>query len=144
MTSSSTDRYLGVPIRILVTGSRDWEDVQTIRRALLWAITTYAPNRRVVLIHGDCPTGADAIAHVEWVHLSRSNDLHLLAPERFTVTPEDWHRIGRRAGPERNQLMVDQGADICLAFPLPSSRGTKDCMKKATIAGIPVKVWEPG
>lgn len=140
MTWSFTEE----PVRILVTGSRDWEDVETIRRALLWAITTYgAQGRRLLLVHGDCPDGADAIAHAEWLRLSRSNDLHLLAPERHTVTRDDWTRIGKRAGPQRNQRMVDEGAEVCLAFPLPSSKGTVDCMHKAEDAGIEIKVWEP-
>lgn len=34
--------------------------------------------------------------------------------------------------------MVDLGADLCLAFPLPDSRGTKDCMARAKKAGIKV------
>lgn len=42
------------------------------------------------------------------------------------------------AGLVRNQLMVDLGADICLAFPLPGSRGTWDCMGRAEAAGIKV------
>lgn len=28
-------------------------------------------------------------------------------------------------------------ADVCLAFPLPDSRGTQDCIRTAQAAGIP-------
>jgi hypothetical protein len=140
MTFSTTEDDA---VRILLTGSRDWSDEGTIRRALLWAIGKYGAHNKLILVHGDCPDGADAIAQREWVRLSWDNDLHLLAPERHTVTKEDWARIGKRAGPERNQRMVNEGADICLAFPLPSSKGTFDCMYKAHKAGIPVKTWEP-
>jgi hypothetical protein len=34
--------------------------------------------------------------------------------------------------------MVSLGADICLAFPQPGSKGTWDCARKAADAGIPV------
>ena len=56
--------------------------------------------------------------------------------------PAEW-RGGRLCGPERNAHMVSLGADLCLAFPLPSSRGTRNCMRLAREAGIPVYVYEP-
>ena len=39
--------------------------------------------------------------------------------------------------------MVDLGADVCLAFPLGESRGTRDCMRRASEAGIPVIDYDP-
>jgi YspA, cpYpsA-related SLOG family len=112
--------------RILVTGSREWTDKQTIHRALFdhgrWGDT---------LVSGSCPTGADRIAEDYW---------RAFGPiERH---PAKWSE-GKSAGPRRNQEMVDLGADICLAFPLPESRGTRHCMEAANRAGIPVRVYEP-
>lgn len=53
--------------------------------------------------------------------------------------PADWATLGNRAGPIRNQAMVDLGDYLaCLAFPLGESRGTRDCMARAEAAGIPV------
>lgn len=43
---------------------------------------------------------------------------------------------GRLLGPERNAKMVTLGADLCIGFPGPGSRGTWDCLEKATNAGI--------
>lgn len=54
--------------------------------------------------------------------------------------PAEWHRLGPRAGPIRNQAMVDAGADVCLAFASPGSRGTWDCVRRAREAGIRVEV----
>jgi hypothetical protein len=34
--------------------------------------------------------------------------------------------------------MVGAGADVCLAFLLPNSRGSIDCIVRAQIAGIPL------
>lgn len=50
----------------------------------------------------------------------------------------------RTAGPDRNQAMVDAGADECLAFLAvgAGNRGTRHCMSAASKAGIPVYVTE--
>jgi hypothetical protein len=34
--------------------------------------------------------------------------------------------------------MVAAGADLCLAFPIGASPGTRSCMRLAAAAGIPV------
>lgn len=56
----------------------------------------------------------------------------------------NWKKYGKRAGPIRNQAMVDHGTDLCLAYPLPSSRGTYDCIKRAVAAKIRTEVYEIG
>lgn len=114
--------------RVLVTGSRNWTDynklVSTLNR-----LTRYTTDT-IVIVHGDCPTGADALADV-W---ARENGY------KVEKHPANWAKYGRSAGPKRNQKMVDLGASICVAFPLPDSRGTLDCIKRAKGANIPVKV----
>lgn len=122
--------------RILVTGSRDWTDAETIREALHaeYLRAVMETGDEPVLVHGHCPTGADAIADAVW--LTNTGQLS----ERH---PADWDRYGKAAGPRRNQEMVDLGAYVCLAFPLPGSRGTRHCMTAAERAGIPVRVFEP-
>jgi hypothetical protein len=65
--------------------------------------------------------------------------MNRVPPEPY---PADWS-FGKSGGPVRNQKMVDAGADVCLAFPLPDSTGTVDCMERARIAGIPTLVFEP-
>lgn len=115
--------------RILVTGSRNWTD----RDAIYMALATYTFLPGTVIVHGACPTGADAIAG-EWARetIGFFEEAH----------PADWSTHGKAAGPKRNQAMVDLGADICLAFPLGDSRGTRDCMRRAEAAGIPVRSFE--
>jgi len=117
-------------MRILVTGSRRWADED----AVWMAIVNEARAEPLVIVHGDCPTGADAIAKAgaEWM-LDTVQEAH----------PADWSQ-GRGAGPRRNQEMVDLGADLCLAFPLGESPGTKDCMRRALAAGIPLHVVTGG
>lgn len=80
-----------------------------------------------VLVHG-AATGADTMAG------KIAKELGWQVEEY----PADWNKHGKAAGPIRNQQMVDLGADICLAFPLGESRGTRHCMKAAERAGIKV------
>jgi hypothetical protein len=119
-----------VTLRILVAGSRDWTDRGTIRRAMILAGQEAGVHpQETTVVHGGCPTGADQIAD----ELAREFGC------RVEKVEADWGRWGKAAGPVRNQVLVDRGADKCLAFPLGESRGTRDCMRRAAAAGIPVR-----
>lgn len=115
--------------RILVTGSRNWVDEKAVAKALLNAWLDYRDHGTPILVHGGCPTGADAIADKVWRKQGFPVEVH----------PADWDAHGKAAGPLRNQAMVDLGADLVLAFPLGVSRGTRDCMARARSAGLLVQ-----
>ena len=51
---------MGQPFRLLVTGSRTWDDVQIVEQALAVILDRHPEG--VLLVHGACPRGADAIA----------------------------------------------------------------------------------
>ncbi len=127
-------------MRILVTGSRGWGDRDAIDSALYGAWAEFhGAEGPIVLVHGDCPTGADAIADYLW--RARSGG------EPVEAHPADWS-IGRKAGPERNAHMVSLGANLCLAFIGPcssprcsikgvhASHGATGCADLAEMAGI--------
>jgi hypothetical protein len=127
-------------MRILVTASRNWTDARAIEDALLEA-TRYAFNRReqITVVHGDCPTGGDRITvglcrYHGWEEEPHPCDKECVIHGRAHM----WATLGKAAGPIRNQAMAFDGADICLAFPLGKSSGTRDCMRRAQDAGIPV------
>lgn len=129
-----------LPYRVLVTGSRDWEDETVIRRALVdhWILSS---DRPFVVVHGSCPTGADAVAE-SWGTAMAS--LHRKTTvERY---PARWRcddgRYDPGAGPRRNAEMVAAGADICLAFIRNRSRGATGCARLAERAGIPTLYWK--
>jgi hypothetical protein len=134
------------PYRVLVTGSRNWADSERIARELAATAENMAGRRSVVLVHGACPTGADAIAAREALALGWETEPH----------PADWTAWGRAAGVRRNAEMVALGADACLAFltictsrhcslPRPhDSHGASDCTERAEKAGIPVQRFRPG
>ncbi|MDF5755801.1 SLOG family protein [Spongiactinospora sp. TRM90649] len=117
-------------VRILITGSRTWTDASTIRDALAALTTEHSPDR-LIIVHGACPRGADALADRAAARLG-------LAVERH---PADWQRHGRAAGIRRNAAMVTAGADVCLAFIRDASPGASDCARRAHRAGIPVRRW---
>lgn len=117
--------------RVLVTGSRDWDDDTTIGEALSEVIRPVWHDRAVVIVHGACPSGVDQLAH-EWAEVFG-------APvERH---PANWKINGKRAGFIRNQHMVNLGADVCLAFIRNGSRGASHTAALAEQAGIPTRRW---
>lgn len=150
-------------LRVLVTGSREWaselydpvpgkkfkrladdwrerpsEDVRLMVEALR-EVRGIANGAHMRIVHGGA-IGADRIAGALAYHADNATDeLH----------PAIWGRQGdgscnKAAGFERNQRMVDSGADICLAFLKrgAGNRGTQDCIRRARAAGIEVKeVW---
>lgn len=134
---------MNAPYRILITGSRDWADYDLIHAALAAACYQHVP---AVIVHGACPTGADAMAS-RWVRTHRviglTEELH----------PAQWRWRGKAAGPRRNAYMVRLGADICLAFIGPctsrrcrrtdphGSHGATHTARLAEKAGIPVRRW---
>lgn len=118
--------------RVLVTGSRTWDDHDIVRDVLTGAVYQNLP---AVIVHGACPRGADAIASW-WVRqFGRNLDI---AEERH---PADWNTLGKRAGFVRNAEMVALGADVCLAFIRDGSRGASHTADLAEKAGIPVRRW---
>jgi hypothetical protein len=134
------------PYRVLVTGSRDWPDAERVRHELSRIYDQLAATCLMVVVHGVCPTGADAQAR-QWVR----------DRQRFGEPAiEDPHRAEDfgpwpRCGPIRNRHMVSLGADACLAFIGPCtsprcrrtdphpSHGATNCADLAEAAGIPTR-----
>lgn len=111
-------------MRILITGSREWTDREKIRLAILTAVKDCKGG--ITIIHGGA-RGADK--------LSTSVALEIGAKVEEFIP--DWNTHGKAAAILRNQDMVDSKPDVCLAFPIGESRGTRDCMRRAQAAGIP-------
>jgi hypothetical protein len=120
-----------VPVRVLVTGSRDFDSVAAVRFAIS-KVVEYAQGRPIVVIHGGC-RGADLL----FARLA----VELIPDVTIEVFFADWRGLGRAAGPIRNRLMVESGAEICCAFFIEGwpSRGTAGCVALAEEAGVPVR-----
>lgn len=125
-----------IPFRVLVTGSRrvTEDHAQQIRATLARACSAAIANLRpVVIVQGECPYGGADLVAKQWA----------TATDGVTSEdhPADWNTHGKAAGMLRNTAMVAAGADLCLAFPAPDSRGTWDCLTKAAKAGIHTRIY---
>lgn len=132
------------PVRILITGSRDWHLYDKTGEILMFAIRDAIKDlivqhdiwfdvqqESVVVVLGGCPTGADTMA--DWYC-----GIHGISVERH---PADWKTHGKRAGFVRNAEMVNAGADICLAFIKDASPGSSMTLKLAKKNNIPIRVY---
>ena len=113
-------------MRVLICGSRAWTDED----AILAQVFTL-PDKSII-IHGACPSGADAIAR-KWA------DVMLYDQEPY---PADWPKYGNQAGPIRNTRMLEESKpDLVWAFTHSLTGGTGDMVSKAKRASIEVKVF---
>jgi hypothetical protein len=139
---------VAVSYRLLITGSRQWTDYDTIHAVIARHI---AEHGNITVVVGDA-RGADALARAATLHLG-------LVPEEHKA---DWrcrpqcaarHRgldYCPEGGFRRNQEMADSGISACEAFdagcvrprclsrPPHPSHGTADCAQRADKAGITV------
>lgn len=113
--------------RILVTGSREWDDENIIHEALL----EWGSPPDITLVSGGA-RGADRIAE----------KLALKMGWKVEVHPAKWEDFGNQAGYIRNAEMVKLGADLCLAFRKNLSKGTGSTADMAEAAGIHTIVYE--
>jgi len=119
------------PKRLLIFGDRWWRDA-TMIYILLHALemTGHAPE---VVIEGEAQ-GADALAR----HAAEDLGIPVLP------FPADWSRYGRRAGPIRNQEMIDEGRPThgwAFHDNLLRSKGTNDMRRRCAHHGIPVRLY---
>lgn len=127
--------------RILVTGSRDWDNVASVFEHLTHVMRRWGTD--LIVIHGGAK-GADTIAG-QWASVQFVQE---------EVHPADWENCGNNCGPDhyryrngqpycpragfvRNSKMVELGADICLAFIKNNSKGATMCADLAEKSGIP-------
>lgn len=138
------------PYRVLVTGSRTWADVDSLRHQLTRAWLTV--DRPFVVVNGACPDGADYLAS-DWVANMLDAEMGDVREEQHPAQnhPTEYFGPWPAAGPRRNAHMVGLGADLCLAFVMPctkpgcrrpqphGSHGATNCADLAEAAGIPTR-----
>ena len=122
--------------RVLVTGSRDWTNVEAVEEELNWAFVEhlsgdfYSNRDEFIIVHGGA-RGADKIAS-DWVNEVTDSMIR----EEVHPYPKG---LGQKGGPIRNREMVNAGADLCLAFIKGNSPGATMTANMAEDAGIRVE-----
>lgn len=114
-------RIRQVLMRVLVCGGRNYSDQQAVYDAL----DELHRVRKFELVIAGGARGADTLAE-QW------------AKDRAIPTKiyqADWETLGRKAGPIRNQRMLDEGLpQLVIAFP--GGRGTADMTSRAREAAV--------
>lgn len=97
------------------------------------------PDDELTVIDG----GARGADHIAWEWSTKDSCDGLFTHETY---PADWERYGKSAGYIRNQQMLDEGKpDLVVAFvdkPLAESKGTKNMVHLARLAGVKTVVVE--
>lgn len=108
-------------MKVAFTGCRHIDITPTL-------IIGYVAEGTIVLV-GDCPTGVDRCIR-DWCAEEG------ILPIEYKAR---WGEFGDGAGPERNGRMVAD-ADWLIAFWDGKSRGTLDCITRATRKGVGVTI----
>lgn len=142
-----------------ITGSQTWTHLPSIAHVLeMYTFSATAVGKTLVVVHGDCDRGADALAKL-WVVRKQ----HLGWPVNHASFPADWtavcrpectpgHRRRNRkgvlycpaAGNYRNTHMIGLPPQYVEGFHHHNSPGTRNCLHLAKAAGIPFErtTWE--
>lgn len=111
---------------VLCFGGRDFSDERYVRHVLSWFIQSIGHITQVV--EGDA-RGADRLCG----RVAQSMGITVL---KFRA---DWDGLGKRAGPIRNQQMLDEGKpDAAIGFP--GGVGTRDMTRRLIAAKIPILI----
>lgn len=120
---------------IIGSGSRYWKDIKPIKKVLV-AIKNEFPD--FIYYHG-AQRGFDTLSYMQ---------LRLLKHKDIQAFTADWDTFGKKAGPIRNQNMLDVALlqelpkDILLiAMPLENSIGTYGMVGICKLAKIQVRVY---
>lgn len=112
-------------MKVLVCGGRDFDDYNQVHDVL--GRIHHGPQGPVAFVIQGGARGADSLGR-QW---AEDHDVN------GGEWPPDWERHGKRAGPIRNQLMIDEGKpDLVVAFP--GGTGTADMVRRARKAGVEV------
>lgn len=112
-------------MRVLVCGGRYLND----RKLVFKTLDRFHQRTPISCIIEGGASGADLLA-AQW---AEANGV------RHSRYNANWTAFGRRAGPLRNQSMLDEGKpDLVVAFP--GGRGTADMVARAGAAGV--LVWK--
>jgi hypothetical protein len=119
---------------IIISGSRDWTDAAIINLVMAALVSEFGTD--IHIVHG-AARGADK--HAAWYAYK-----HGVPTENIHGYPADWNKYKLAAGPIRNREMLDKhpDADLLVAFPLLTSKGTCDMIDEARRRGLEIRIYD--
>lgn len=122
-------------MNLIIAGGRDFDDYALLERSLSNILRNI--DKSTITVFSGQAKGADYLGE-RWAKAQSP---------RISVRwfPAKWDTHGKKAGMLRNQEMIDAGATHLVAFWDQKSKGTADMIKRATKAGLAVRVvkYEP-
>jgi hypothetical protein len=136
-------------MKILICGDRNWSDREKIAQQLriIAKVWWFAGEFTPTIIQGcngydedgrpSFKTGKPTVRGADMIAREEAKKLGFLI-EDYPYPGE----LGRAGGPVRNQLMADQRPDLGIAFHsnIEESKGTKDMVRRARQALVPVEI----
>lgn len=114
-------------MKIVVCGSRTWQEKEKLERLLDWVYAgSLWTERDFILIQGGA-RGADLMAG-DWAE--RRMEFNDFVIEHIQMDA-DWELYGRSAGFRRNIQMLEQEPDLVIAFWDGESKGTMHTVEEA-------------
>lgn len=115
-------------IRLIIAGSRAFEDYQLLRCEVLMYIIEEIQHKNIEIVSGTA-SGADKLGEKFAIQYN-------FPIKRF---PADWDKYGKSAGYKRNEEMAKY-ATHCIVFWDGKSRGTKHMIDLAKKYGLNLKI----
>lgn len=113
--------------RVIIAGCRNFNNYDLFSTVVDKCLSRIRNEYEIIILSGCC-SGTDTMAE----RYAKENNF------KVELFPADWS-LGRKAGPLRNQKMVDI-ADFAIAFP-SGGRGTQSLINLSNRKGIPIKIY---
>lgn len=119
-------------IRVLIAGSRDFNDFELLDKAVKHYLKQYGLHRQDIEVVSGGARGADKLGE------QFANKYSI----KLTIFPADWNTYGKSAGYIRNEQMIKYIGDtgIVFAFWDGQSHGTAHTIKLANKYNIKVHI----
>ena len=119
-------------IRVLIAGSRDFNDFELLDKAVKHYLKQYSLHRQDIEVVSGGARGADKLGE------QFANKYSI----KLTIFPADWNTYGKSAGYIRNEQMIKYIGDtgIVFAFWDGQSHGTAHTIKLANKYNIKVHI----
>ena len=119
-------------IRVLIAGSRDFNDFELLDKAVKHYLKQYGLHRQDIEVVSGGARGADRLGE------QFANKYSI----KLTIFPADWNTYGKSAGYIRNEQMIKYIGDtgIVFAFWDGQSHGTAHTIKLANKYNIKVHI----